>query len=322
MTCSVESLKWFCRCWRWKWGHSHLAREVKFKTAMTLTPWLLLMCGLDVNNTLFPGGYSLTSLPKPSFFISHFCVSVWCVPPFGVISLPSVAGNFGKLDNDSSLKRSSQSVLVAHGMWSSHCPGYTSHSHKAFLGQRCLCLHIAANCNAQTERCYFWWQVTSYLHMGTCSYGTRYCSLPCELFSLTSAWLWKKAAFGLLYRLKQPHNKLFKLGSHLLFVFFHQAVMMVIIWNFSLWSLQRIHQNLDIESCDCGALLDVLPSLSLVTGETKKFMLHHGMFFFTLYMLKGHSSFAGPLELRSPFCRCLLIPVLLRHTPYFRSLSR
>lgn len=132
----------------------------------------------------------------------------------------------------------------------------------------------------------------------------------------------KKGSVQTIVSLKQPHIKLFKLGSSLLFVFIHQAIVRVISWNFSLYSVRSVRQNLDLEECDCSALLHVLPSLSLITDETKKFRLYHGIFLFILYMLKGHSSFAGPLELRSPFCRCLLIAVLLRQTPYFRSLSR
>lgn len=122
--------------------------------------------------------------------------------------------------------------------------------------------------------------------------------------------------------LKQPHIKLFKLGSFLLFVLIHQAAVKVISWNFNLCSLQSVCQSLDLEECDCGAHLDVLLSLSLTIGATKRFRLHYGMLLFIPYMLKGHSSSTRPLELTSPFSRCLLSAVLLRQTPYFRSPSR
>lgn len=39
-------------------------------------------------------------------------------------------------DNDSSLQGWSQSILDARGMWSPHCPVYTSQGHKSFLEQR------------------------------------------------------------------------------------------------------------------------------------------------------------------------------------------
>lgn len=213
------------------------------------------------------------------------------------MTLPSVADDFGKLDNDSSLWRWSQSVLGSCG------PGYTSHSHTSFLGQCCLCVHTTANCSAWNERGYFWWQVVT-------GPGIAFC--PALVILTDVSLVVQEGSIQTTVSLKQPHIALFKLGSGSLFVFIHQAVARVISWNFSLWSLQSVRQNLDIEECDWGALLDVLPSLSLITDETKEFRLYHGMSLFIRCILKGHSSFAGPLELRSPFCRCLLIAVLLR----------
>lgn len=197
--------------------------------------------------------------------------------------------------------------------------GYTPHSHTSFLGQRCLCVHTTANCSTQTERHYFWWQV---VHMQELVVRDQVLlSALLLLFSLIQLGV-KEGSIQAVVSLKQPHIKLFKLGSSLLFVFSHQAIVRVISWNFSSCPLWSVCQNLDFEECDCQAFLDVLPSLSLITDETKKFRLYHGMFLFILRMLKGHSSFAGLLELRSPFCRCLLIAVLPRHAPYFRSFSR
>lgn len=72
----------------------------------------------------------------------------------------------------------------------------------------------------------------------------------------------EEASIQTLVSLKQPLIKLFKLGSHLLFVFIHRPVVRVVSWNLSLYSLQSMHQNLDGKECDCGAFLDVLPFLS------------------------------------------------------------
>lgn len=170
------------------------------------------MCGLEINITLFPDSFSLVSLPKIPCLISHFGVSSFMC----VTSLDYYFTNCCRQlwkDNNTSLWIWPQISRGAHDMWSSHCPGHTSASHKPFL-----CLHTAANCSAQTETRYFSGQVAV-------TYTRE---------------LVEEGSIQTLVSLK-PLIKLFKLGSNLLFVFIHRSVVRVISWNFSLYSLQSIH---------------------------------------------------------------------------------
>lgn len=249
---------------------------------MALTPQLLLMCGQEINTTLFPDSCSLISLPKhhSSFPTSVFQVS--CVSPFWVITLPTVAGNFGKTDSDSSLRIWSQSDRGARGMWSSHCWGYTAPSHKSFL-----CLHTTANCSAQTERCYFSGQV-AVIHTPELAVADQIWLAVLWVILTNFSLVVEEGSIQTLVSLKQLPIKLFKLGSHLLFVYIHRPVVRITSWNFSLYSLQSICQIW--KNCDCGAFLDVLPFLSHRDCRWDKEMsLHHEMFLFMLYVLKGHS---------------------------------
>lgn len=214
------------------------------------------MCGQEINITLFPDSYSLISLPKhhSSFPTSVFQVS--CLSPFWIITLPIVAGSFGKTDSDSSLWIWSQSDRGARGMWSSHCSGYTSPSHKSFL-----CLHTTANCSAQTERCYFSGHLKNscYSRTGTCSgrpdIAVCPVSYPHQL----------QPGCG---RGQHPNSCITKTASHQAIqtgnsfaVCFHSST------SYEGYKLEfhfvlTAKQNLGWKDCDWGAFLDVLPFLS------------------------------------------------------------
>lgn len=172
------------------------------------------------------------------------------------MTLPTVAGNFRKTDNDGSLWIWSQISGGARGMWSSHCPGHTS-----------VAINHAVSSHCSKVQCSDWkvlfFQTDScYLHKGTCSDrpSITICpvSYPYTSFSLAV----EEGSNQTLVSLKQPLIKLFNLGSNLLFVFIHWSVVRVISWNFSLSSLQSLHQNLDWKECNCGAFLDVLQFVS------------------------------------------------------------
>lgn len=188
MTCSVERLKWFCRCWRWKWAYSHLAREVKFKTAMTLTPWQLLVCGLDINITLFPDRYSPTFLPEHHSSIPTSAFQFRACRHVGLLlyHLSQAALDSWTMTAPC---RGDRRVRVASG------PGHTSRSRASFLGQERLCAHTADNCSAPAERRYSWWWVARlFTHRNQVFLSAQHL-----LFSVTSAWLWTQAESRLLY---------------------------------------------------------------------------------------------------------------------------
>lgn len=122
---------------------------------MTLTPCVLLMCGLGINITLFPDSYSLTLLPKhhSSFPTSVFQFRVCHHFGLWLYHLLQATLERGTMVPPCRGDHGAFSVHVACG------PGCTSQSHTSFLGQKRLCVHATANCSARTESRYLWWQV-------------------------------------------------------------------------------------------------------------------------------------------------------------------
>lgn len=174
------------------------------------------MCGLDLSITLFPHRYSPSFLPKHhsipnSAFQFRAC---HCVGLLLYHLLQATLDSWTMTAPCGGDRR----VHVACG------PGYTSCSHASFLGQKRLCVHTTDNCSAWTERRYSWGRVTRlFTHRNQGLLSAQLLAVLCD-FSLVV----NTSRIQNIVSLKQPQIQLFKLGSSLLFVFIHQAVVRVV----------------------------------------------------------------------------------------------